>query len=1210
MATKKYTLSDLLQELGIQTANMQEFYNKLNLILTSQSDSVQITQHKSDGTQSSILVPSFGFLSGKIDNVSKTFESLLNANAQVVGVQSESGDIRKFQMTDIATLVQDLESISKANIAAPTTFQVKNNWFFESFIDPLLYISVDVAKYSSVDIDRFEVHRLIINDSTSDISNYFDSTYKSSNSISYSDLISDLSDRGITFNEDINVVDLPLAINRNRGTFDVLKIYEDQASEVINNQTITHTVKKYKLNTLKYVDVTISDVPNKVLAAGDVFITPDNSEYQIKTIDKTQNTVILNLIFGTQGITQGASVLRIKPLPYKEPKIQINVGYNEREVIFLRPISSKLDLTTDTLSNGFGLHTNELSITMSDGSTTTLDAFYSNFVSDFGLMFLSYAKDKKVPSVLGAVPNAPTLDVSNFKVSQIDTHITNTSNTNNIKSKLSSKEQLSTQMKELDKTIDSVKGDLNTNKSLSSSQKLKLQKDLKTHTDNKSVLFNQYSTTIKEISLAMNATPQFIVAPKFAVRGFWHIPSPKVTAYGTQEVVQFKVRYRYLSSTGTSPNAQPLEYVDASGVKRTGFFSPYQEFLTEPRKKAINLKTGNLKWTVENTADPNVVNCNQLEIPIRKGESVEISVRSVSEAGYPEHPVMSDWSAAVTIPFPADIATSEEASITAHKLFAEEAKVKFQEELNSKGLDIHLQSSFTTGDKYFVHKLSDLASGFFDNSGKVIDAYTQVKSMLDTLSQIQTSLATAAGKISVQLFDAAGNNFTVSNGKTINLFAGNYHEMVKVSGSNTYDEGKIVSSEYVLSIQNSSATPLELVSYLMGGIGQGATTSYPGSAQDADYGKNRRYDKVPLTVNSLTAGVIGGISQKTGLQSSQVQSQFLYLRYRDFALANDLRAGDKVDLTLPTPTTNPLSYTDLGAYAYGGVTKTYGSVSKKVPFNYAHYLPFDPLLSSVVVGSNTITFSHDANVWNGTFTTNIPNGNGYLSEFCLHKDHPDLDYLGFDATTIGNLSEYYRPKYTSTEYSTGTQKTLPFAQTLHFETSIDESINVFGVKSYVQAEYQKPEDPGLVNAQSSLLLKEKNYPIKLGFAPNDSFLVGKYTCGAYLFIMPNEFTTISVDGNHPTLSTKSVVAGQENAINIPIVFQFRCSDKLGYIGGYRKPEPQLTNIKYGKTMGFDIYIKGQTPFSFDVTVTCQYKQDTNTTTNLVSDTGSQSVISA
>jgi hypothetical protein len=92
-------------------------------------------------------------------------------------------------------------------------------------------------------------------------------------------------------------------------------------------------------------------------------------------------------------------------------------------------------------------------------------------------------------------------------------------------------------------------------------------------------------------------------------------------------------------------------------------------------------------------------------------------------------------------------------------------------------------------------------------------------------------------------------------------------------------------------------------------------------------------------------------------------------------------------------------------------------------------------------------------------------------------------------------------------------------------------------------------------------------------------------------MFPNSYSAISVEGNHPSLSTKNVEVGSENAINIPVLFQYRCSDTLGKVGGFRIGE-ELTNIKYAKKIGIDINVKDESPFSFDIEVTAQYKKET------------------
>ena len=126
--------------------------------------------------------------------------------------------------------------------------------------------------------------------------------------------------------------------------------------------------------------------------------------------------------------------------------------------------------------------------------------------------------------------------------------------------------------------------------------------------------------------------------------------------------------------------------------------------------------------------------------------------------------------------------------------------------------------------------------------------------------------------------------------------------------------------------------------------------------------------------------------------------------------------------------------------------------------------------------------------------------------------------------------------------------------------------------------------------------------LKLGFDPNDEYLIGKYTCGSYLHLFPNAYSDISVEGNHPTLSLKKVEFGTEQSINIPILFQYRCSDKLGNVGGWRV-NSQLNNIKYSKKIGIDIFVKDDVPFSFDLEIGTQYKKETTLSAPVVPSRG-------
>ena len=1169
----KSSLTDYLAELGVDINNMQEFLLKLNTSLSTKANSVSVTQILQDGSTAKYNIPSFGYLNTQIQNIEEKFNNLLSGNANQLGVKDKDGNLRTFELKDISTVIDDLERVSSTGVAVPAAFNYKTNWFFESFLNPLLYVNIDTSTITNdPDINKFEVIRVIITSQIASDTQYFDATYKGKNNLSYSAVIRDLNNRGIQYFEDTANLELSPARNTVRGAFDVLDILEDTETAIVGGQTLTASVRKYRLGTLQYSGLTgdtASGTIERTLKAGDKLIATDNSEFRVKSVDANSRTIILELVFGSSGIAIGRDQLRIKPILERSTLVQLNVGYNERDIIFLKPISDRLAVTTDQYSQGFGIYTNDLTIEMQNGRELTLTQFYQNFVSDFGLLFLNYAKEKKLPASLGEKPNPVVATATNFKVVQIDQHIQDADNTLAIKQKISAKEQSSSQISELDKQISSTRANLNTNASLNEGQKLKLEQDLKTFGDRRLTLSKTLQSLVGDITTSIKSTPSFITNPEYRVRGFWAIPEARQTLHGLQTVAQFKISYRTLSKTGSSKTADQIEFVDANGNKVTGAFSPWREYLSKARTKKLNTSTGYYEWADENLADPDAVNSNQLDVPIKKGEVVEIRIKSLSEAGWPDSPIESDWSDSILVEFPADIETVEDATIVSQQAFADEARLNFQDELNSKGLDIHLSTAFTTRDKYYAHKSEDIASGFFATDGNVVDLYTKLKAISDDLSAVQTSISTGAGALKVSIIDQLGNEKEIKNGDSISLFAGYYKDLIKDTSVTPvqYSHGKVVAVQYIVQLQNTSQTALQLISTLAGGIGVPADVSNPTAFPTSNYHKNLRYDRCPLTINNSTDQTLANFVQKDGYQSSQVQSQFMYTRSKDITLASDLYTGDGQSASLYVNAPS-------GNYAYNG----FQIGSNFVPYVHGHYVPFNPTLSAT-----PYTTVANANVWNGTLTGSTPNGNGKLSEFCIHKSHPEITTAWNQATWVPA-----RPSYLTTDTL---QKYLPFSQAIHCEITEAEGTNVFSASYFQQAAYQRPVAPSPLTTTPANL-RENQYPIKSGFLNNDEFLVGKYTCGAYLYMAPSTYSAVSVAGLSPAGSTKQLSFGAANSIKIPLIFQFRASDKLGYVGGWRVANPTgLKNVKYSKKIGLDIYAVGSV-FSFDVTVGTQYEKET------------------
>jgi hypothetical protein len=1131
----KNTISSQLEQWLREKNNFIEIIAKLSEVASSTRDSIEVQITNTENVVQTLQLPSMGFLKSQIDRLDANIQNLSGLDDSNSTVRLPDGSYKKIYES---TVLRDPQPIG--NLIVPQNFKIKNNWFFESFLSPLLFVSFDVTNFVVDDMKQAVVKRLIVNAEATEQKTYFDNTYKGKNDISYQSLTQDLGQKGIGYFFDEEVVDLPVSIMRFIGNFDVLKTIDEQVEETVNNETVTVKRRKYKLNKLTYTDSLSGFENSKTLKPGDVLMTKDGSKYNISSIDTSNNTLVLKRASGYQEITIGTDILNIQSPPFSSKEIQVNVGFNERQVIFLKPIEPKFQVTSSSYSPGVGFWSNELQIATADG-LVTLDTFYKNNVTDFGAQFINSAKDQTVPAVLAELPDAPVLDAAHFKIVQINTHKKDTTSVAEIKTKLSTKTTIKNEMAQIDQTINQKKDDLNNSTiQRSPAERKKIRADLDRLSKDKISKSNLYSSVVKELSSRVVENPVVVEKPIFRLRGFWAIPAAKLSENTRpQEIIQFEVQYRYLKKDGNSVGPEQIEFTDTDGTKRKGVFSNWVPFKTDIRKRVFNQSTGFFEWTIEDVESADTPNMNQLDIGISRGEKVEIRVRSISEAGWPSNPIMSEFSPAIIVDFPDDLSVADETEFVLQEATKEESRVNFQDELNAKGLDIHLLTSFTSGDKFFAHEADTIASGFFTPEGNVIDLFQKIKDLEQQLINITQLLSAAKGELVVYLLDETGGVLKISHNSTTKVFGGFYKELVTDS-TGAVIHGDIITKHYTLRIQNTSATPLELASAFPGGFEQVLDPSI--SSVDDDYKNNRKYDIVPMVLSGVSLSDVKTNDSKIQIspfQSAQIKSQFIYSRYKSVGLEQELYQDNT-----------------------GGV---FATDTQNIDVEINQYLV--PVLSSSLNGGA------NANVWNGTYSGITPVGNGQLNEFCIHKSHPDLRGQA--------IQDLITPRAGSTFSTTASSYPVIMHSRL-FNRGADES------NGKKQLAYFKPTSVAPPATLDSNLLNS-NYPCKLGFLDNDKYLIGKYTCGAYLFLSPAEYPNVMVEGS-TALATKLVETGEQNALNIPIIFQFRCSDKLSFIGGWRSGT-SLKNITYTKKVGIDIQVKGKAPFSFDLELSCKYTRD-------------------
>lgn len=1135
MAGTKNSISSTLEQFLILQKNSLEIISKLQEVATTSAENVTFNITQDDGTIKQSAVPSLGFYKSEINRVENTVHALAGLGDTNAVIRMPDGTTKKIFE---ASVLRDPARISTLQV--PKNFKIKNNWFFESFLNPLLYVSYDVAGQVPADMEKAVMKRVIVYADTDEKKDWFDSNYKGRNDVSHDQFLIDLDVNNAQYFLDEDIVNLPLSVIRYTGGFDVMQITDENTDVQSNGVTITVKKRKYKLNKLTYTDVLSGTSNTKTLEKGNMLITADGSKYEVESVDAGRRQVVLKRISGSQAITIGVDVMTIYSETFASKEIQINVGFDEREVVFLKPVEPKFNVAASTWSPGTAIWTNELTIQTPTGSDT-LENFYKTQVVDFGMQFMNAAKENTVPSLLGETPNTPTLDVNNFKVISVNSHKKDNKENDEINNKLAQKVALENEIKQLDEAIDEKKNDLNNNSTTKSdAEKRKIKADLQSLAREKISKVNLYSSVVKELSAKAKSNPTVAGANKYRVRGFWPIPEPVVSdSTNPQEVIQFRIAYRYIKKDGNAPQTAQMEFKDNDGVGKTGFFSNWNEQKTEIRKKFFNEDTGFYEWATEDVSDADAVNINQLDLAISKGEQVQIRIKSISEAGWPTNPLESAWSDITTIDFPDDLQIADETQSILGETAAEETRVKFQEELSAQGLDLHLLSAFTSGDRYYAHQATDITSGFFTAEGKVIDMYEKIKSIDTELKTLRQLIETAKGFLSIFLIDSDGNVTNIGANSTTQLFAGYYKELI-TTGSGTsvvLEHGKIVTKSYILRIENGAATALELASYMPGGTATKVDNS--ATSTNNDYANNRKYDLVPLTLTNAGAGSYNSLQQVAPFQSAQVKSLWLYSRERSVGLEDDLYALTTV---APNDTVSQ------------GVTAYVPSIN---PVNGCFLFPTDPTLT----GGNP-------DIWNGTAPGT---GGGTLSEFSIHKDHPDL--------TGAYTADLFEPNVNA-------DLTFNYPKFMHSDFFWKDSTLPDGKKQLQHI------IPNQVPAPSPAATDATHYPAKLGFYANDEYLVGKYTCGAYLYLAPLDYASIAVDGS-TELAKKLLEFGEEKAVNIPLVFQFRASDKLSNVGGYRNAG-NISNITYIKKIGIDIQARNESLFSFDIEVSCKYEQDSLT----------------
>ena len=1234
------SLQTILPELLRLFNNSLESFEKVNQAITSSRESVTINVQGNDGTNSRVTIPSFGFLKNSIERLDTNIQTITNFGGGDSSIRLSDGTFRKLVLAKLPTEATDLTAMNSIN-----TFGVKPNWFFEELINPLLYVSFDITGQAPIDTERAIVKRFILNTNSQSKINFYKNQYDGRADIDYDTFLKEIVEKNITYVLDEAVVDLPPRVKRYSGNFSVLRISDADVTEEINGVSVTTTKKLYKLNKIFYTDAEADFSDTIQLKVGDsieVVSDPIDTRYKVTQVDTSANTVVLELIEGLKPIRLGSDILKISSALEDDLQVDVTVGFNERCVTFIKPIDPDSKIPAVNWSPGSAFYTNTLTTIDSSGNQQTLSSYYQQQAIDFGRFLLSFAEDKIPTSREGITPNPPVLETTDFEVKLVNKQVAESPAVVELVDLSNQKNTLESDLKELDTAISQTRTKIQTTNFATEVERDAEKNSLNGLITERGSQAKLYSSVVTEIDAKAQSNSVLSISPKYRVRGFWPMPEEKSSpATGPQAIVKFQIRYRYLSSDGAANPVDTFSFKDGK-TKSQGAFSNYILQDSDLRPRTKNSVTGLYEWATITTDNAEDININQLDIPIRKGEQVEIQVRSISEAGWPGNPLMSDYSDSVTVTFPEDFSSDNAVESIIAQNAEDKARVALEEDLNAKGLDTHLSSSFTANETYYAHSSPVIASGFLSENQTPIDLFTKLSEMQARLDQFAEILSTARGELSVRLIDDQGNTISLRQNSLTKVFAGFYTQEI----ANLEDpKGAIISKTFFINLGNRAQTGLQLIARVAGNRGkmvkqsenptlttadvQSGATILPATyswlnnsatnqsdglatyaADDADYNTLRKYDLTPLLLTAPTLNGTWKYGQRVSMspyQSDQNKNQFLYSRFSDVS-------SEEKFYSYRTPDDLFSINLDSAEHFYGRITDTGLNNAAEFIWGGGFDSNGDPTTASAYV---------------------LPAGDNVLG---VHVTHPYVQsYAKFKAAyerLTGDTSNTVLPATVGagvdcTAAGTGTANIL-FRQSKFIPLTSDASkgkqqaiylnedvIQMASLSASIGIATLSPTGPGTQNVEPSpsitavgplgtpgnanLVNGGAGYSrnVKTSFESTDQYLLGKQSVGSYLFVSADDHENIQVSGD-ATQSVKAVAFGQGNSISIPIVFQYRMTDYYGTgsggsgggDGNVAGDETGATvNLTYAKRIGFDIYPNGEDVVQFDVELFAKYRSD-------------------
>jgi hypothetical protein len=789
----KTSAEEILNNMEFYYENIYNLLDGFKKATTSNLSTITVPIKKKDGTIENLEINSFQKILNELSRVDNNFKSLLNENniSYIVNADGSIGQITKTSFINAEYLSNfkfgtDLDT---ATLTDENTICIVDT---ASTIKNMVFPNVKIPIIIDSNI-KTDINAIIY-----DVVEGFESIPENPTILNLKYLINQGT---IIVNGDSNGDNIKLPIEKEKvkyfGKFTVTE-------SISSGNNFDITLANIKYSGLNFIGDSID------LKVNDILVTKNGmAKFIINEIDIFLKKLKVTRISGSENIVNGIdSLLFNEIIPNDTNIVGIPIQPNKKLVVFLSTENLKI---IGYPSIGIKLNTSTYKVNY-ESNIYTLDEFFGTYVTNFSEYLYSIIKETVIPYNLGIEPEKPILDSSNFKVIQINSHLTNSKSSEELSTLNTEKQKIKNKLEYNQIQLEQIQNEIDTSKFKSTEEKqFRITKvtELKRA---KNVLEQNLLTVARKLDNNAIESGLKNVKPKYRTIGSWAIQQPIYSSLTkAQHIIKYEIQYRYLSKNVDTVENTSMKMI-SNGKEISVTYSAWNPFESRTLKK-VEKTDGTLVWETPLLDSVDDININQVNIPINEGESIEIKVRSISEAGYPISPKTSEWSDILRIDFPSDLTESNLATIVTKN--EDDLKIsEFNNILKSSGVLNHISNQVQEAEKLFLHKAEDIASGFFTAEQKNIPLFSFLKTIKNDIELLKN--IDSVKNITIELIDFNNEKYTVINNTTMDLSAGNYSDNINLLDASKY--GSIIRKQGFIKIKNNNLVPLELKSLVPGTI--------------------------------------------------------------------------------------------------------------------------------------------------------------------------------------------------------------------------------------------------------------------------------------------------------------------------------------------------------------------------------------------------------